>query len=347
MVKAVLCIAAMVVFFLGGCTLVLPGRGGPTPTLIPTLALIIPPTATATLSPTPAPDTLTPTPTQTFTPSQSATITITPWVPDTATPGPSPTITRTPTFTRTPTITRTPTQTRTITLTPTITNTPTPPAPVVNIIRPGLLSRVLSPIQMELNLTVGEDGKVAIELVGEDGRVISRQIKNYGMDEAGKRIYLVPEMPFEIAAAAETARLQVITQDQFGRLQGIASVDVVLLAVGRNEINPPAIVEEPYLIRRPKPESEVSGGMLVINGLARPVNNSPVFIDLVTEDNVVMSTKQVNVEPPTGPLSHTPFTVEIPYHVEGPTPVRLVVRQAGSRIPGIVALTSQVITLLP
>jgi len=87
--------------------------------------------------------------------------------------------------------------------------------------------------------------------------------------------------------------------------------------------------------------------MLVINGLARPGNKSPVFIDLVTEDNVVMSTKQVNVDPPTGPLSHTPFTVEIPYHVEGPTPVRLVVRQAGSRIPGIVALTSQVITLLP
>jgi hypothetical protein len=348
-VMAALCFAAMttMAFALGGCTLKLPLRGRPTLTLIPTLDLIIPPTATATLSPTPEPDTLTPSPTQTFRPSPSATITITPWVPDTATPGPSPTISRTPTFTRTPTITRTPTRTRTVTLTPTITNTPTPPVPVVNIIRPGLLSRVLSPIQMELNLTVGEDGKVAIELVGEDGRVISRQIKDYGMEEAGKRIYLVPEMPFEIAAAAETARLQVITQDQFGRLQGIASVDIILLAVGRNEINPPAIIEEPYLIRQPKPESEISGGKLVINGLARPVNNSPLFIDLVTEDNVVISTKQVNVEPPTGPLSHTPFTVEIPYHVEGPTPVRLMVRQAGSRLPGIVALTSRVVTLLP
>ncbi len=330
---------------LSGCTLA--QRSEPTLTLIPTLALIIPPSATATLSPTPEPDTLTPPPTEPFTPIASDTITITPWVPDTATPGPSPTSTRTPTLTRTPTRTRVPTRTRTITLTPTITNTPTPPAPILNIVRPGLLSRVLSPIQMELYVTVGEDGKIAIELLGEDGRVISRQIKNLGMDQAGKRAYLVPEMPFEIDAAAETARLQVTTIDQFGRVQGIASVDVILLEVGRNEIYSPQIIQEPYLIRQPRPETEVSGGLLVVHGLARPVNDSPVFIDLVTENNVVMSTKQVNVAPPTGPLSHTPFSVEIPYKVDGPTPVRLVIRQAGSRIPGIVALTSQLITLLP
>lgn len=196
-------------------------------------------------------------------------------------------------------------------------------------------------------MTIGEDGKIAIELVGEDGRVISRQIKNYGVDHGGRRTWLAPEVPFEIDAAAETARLQVTTQDQFQRVQGIASVDVVLLAVGRSEINPQAILQEPYIIRQPKPKAEVSGGTLVINGLARPVNDSPVFIDLVTEENVVMSTKQVNVPAPSGPLSHTPFTVEIPYKVDGPTPIRLVIRQAGSRIPGIVALTSELITLNP
>lgn len=337
---------ALVLVWMTGC--VLPGRENQVqPTLVPTLALVIPPSPTATLSPTPAPDTPTPPPSDTPLPTASATITITPWVPDTATPGPSPTITRTPTFTRTPTRTRIPTRTRTITPTPTITLTPTPPAPVMNIVRPGLLSRVISPIQMELNVNVGHNGKLVIELVGEDGRLIASEVKNFGMDQAGRRIWLVPDLPFEIDAAAETARLQVTTQDEFGRVEGIGSVDVVLLAVGRNEINPPKFVEEPYLIRRPRAEAEVEGGTLRIEGLARPVNDSPLFIDLLTEDNQVISTNQIEVAPPEWPLSHTPFTLEIPYRVDGPTSVRVVVYQSGSRIPGIVALTSRLVTLLP
>ncbi len=338
-------IAGMAVtgLLLSGCAL---ARGSaPTPTLIPTLAL--PPSPTATLSPTPAPDTPTPPPTGTFTASPSATITITPWVPDTATPGPSPTNTRTPTSTRIPTRTRVPSRTPTITLTPTNTNTPTPPPPLLYILRPGLLSRVTSPIQMELNMTIGGDGKVTIELIGEDGRIIAQQIQSYGRDQAGKRIWLVPELSFTIDAAAETARLQITTQDLFGRIQEIASVDVVLLAVGRNEIYPSLIDQEPFLVRQPKPEAEISGGKLVVRGLARPVNDSPLFIEMVTEDNIVISTDQVKVAMPSAPMSHTPFTVEIPYTVDGPTPVRLVIRQEGSRIPGNVALTSLLIKLLP
>jgi hypothetical protein len=200
---------------------------------------------------------------------------------------------------------------------------------------------------MEMYLTVGDDGKATIELVGEDGRVISRQVLNYGLDKIGKRVWLAPELLFEIDAAAETARLQVSTQDRYGRSEAISSVEVILLALGRNEINPPVIDQEPYIIRQPEPDTVVGGGLLVIHGLARPVNDSPVHIDLVNEQNVVISTKQLIVPPPTGPLSHTPFTVEIPYHVDGPTPIRLVIRQEGSRIAGTVALTSQLIRLDP
>jgi len=217
----------------------------------------------------------------------------------------------------------------------------------LDIISPGLLSKILSPIKSQLIVTTGEDGKVTVELVSEDGRVIARQIQNYGRDKASKRIWLNPEVPFEIDAAAETARLQVSTLDKYGRVESLSSVDVVLLAVGRNEINPPAILQEPYLIRQPEADTAVSGGLLVINGLARPVNGSPLIIELVTEENQVLSTKQIVVPPPSGPLSHTPFTVEIPYKVDGQTPVRLVIRQEGSRIPGTVALTSELITLAP
>jgi hypothetical protein len=200
---------------------------------------------------------------------------------------------------------------------------------------------------MEIYATVGENGKIAIELIGEDGRVIAQELKTFGRDEAGKNVWLIPEMPFQIDAAAETARLQVVTNDQYGRTQGVGSVDLVLLGVGRNEIYPPSIIQEPYLIRRPRPEAEVTGGLLVIQALANPVNDSPLFIELVNEENALIAIQQVEVAMPTYPLSHTPFTVEIPYEVDGPTPVRLIIRQEGSRIPGNVALISQLITLQP
>lgn len=326
-----------------GCAVRFPG-GQPTITLVPTLHIVIPPTNTPAPTSTPEPDTATPEPTET--PAPSALSTLTPTPSETPTFGPSPTPTRTYTSTRIPTITRTPSRTPTITLTPTITFTPTPPGPDLNLMRPGLLSRVVSPIQIEMNVLTGAEGKVTIELVGEDGRVISRQVQDFG-DKAGRRYWAAPELPFEIDAAAETARLQVLIQDEYGRAAALTSVDLVLLQVGRNEINPSLIDEDPYLIRRPEADEVVSGGLLALEGLARPLNDSALYIELIDERGVVLSLKQLNVPAPVGELSHTPFIVEIPYKVSEVTPVRLVIRQEGSRIPGTVALSSQLISLAP
>jgi len=309
------------------------------PTLVATLALPEPASATliptASLTPLPSFTGLPMTgPSATATRESMATRTRPPLSEDTATPGPSPTATRTPTRTRKPTFT------------PTITYTPTPPQPTNYLLRPGLLSKVVSPIKTELYAVTGDGGKITLELVGEDGRVISRQIITRGDDE-GVRVWMAPEMPFEIEAAAETARLQVSSLDSFGRLIGLSSVDLVLLSVGRNEINPAAIDQEPYLIRKPRAADTVSGGMLLLEGLARPVNDSPLIIELVNESGVVLSTKRLVVEKPAAPLSHTPFTIEIPYRVSTAIPVRLSIRQEGSRIPGTVALVSRLITLEP
>jgi hypothetical protein len=317
-----------------------------TPTQAPTLVLPATTTpgvtSTSTLSPTATAWEDTGTPTRISVPTR----TITPWMNDSATPGPTQTYTVTLTATRTPTQTLVPSRTLTVTRTPTITFTPTPPAPANQINRPGLMSRVVSPIQVEANVVTGEGGKITIELVGEDGRVISRQVVARG-GEAGRRIWLAQQLPFEIQAAAETARLQIITYDAFGRQVFLNSVDLVLLSVGRNEINPPALLQAPYLIRRPAADEVVSGGLLVIEGLARPVNDSPLYIELVRETGRPLVIKQINVPPPTGELSHTPFTIEIPYKVSQTTPIRLVFRQEGSRIPGSVALVSRLIILEP
>ncbi len=341
----VLSIVWLTAGLLSSCTFPAAVRPEPMPTLAATLELVILPSVTPapTLSPIP---TASLSPSATFTPIPSATETVTPSPTDTPTFGPSPTVTRTATITRIPTQTRPPTRTPTVTFTPTITFTPTPPAPSIDLVRPGLLSKVTSPIGVQFNALAGEDNRVTIELVGEDGRVISRQMERYGV-KPGRRFWIAPDLPFEISAAAEMARLQVSIQDQYGRTQALASTDLILLSVGRDEINPPAVTQEPFLIRQPKTDAITTGGILALDGLARPINNSPLIIELVNEKNTVLIVKQLQVPSPTGPLSHTPFHVEIPYRVSELTPVRLVIRQEGSRIPGTVALVSETIVLAP
>ncbi len=344
--------AALIALGLASCSqgLALSSLLTPTQTLTPTSTGTITALPTATLTPSPLP--LSPTAGPTHTREASDTPSLTPTPSDTVTPGPSPTPsrtgtpTRTPTRTRIPTRTRTPSRTPTITLTPTVTNTPTPPAPRLEIARPGLLSRVLSPISAEIYAIPGDDGLVRVELLGEDGRTLYRKDTDYS-NYRGRSIAFYPDIPYEIQAMAETGRLQVSTYDRIGRPIGLMSVDLVLLSIGRAEIFAPEITQEPYIVRFPKEGQAVTGGALLISGLARPVNDLPLIFECIGEDGQVIASGQFHVDAPSGPLSHTPFLFEIPYQVGGPTPVRLTIRQEGSRIPGTLALSSMLLVLEP
>ena len=313
----------------------------PTPTVTVTATATVTETATPTATPsltstdTPVPPTDTPIPTDTLTPSPQPSETVT------VTDGPSPTPTRSPTFTRTAT------RTRTITKTPTVTFTPTPPYETLRITRPGLFSKVSSPFRVEAMIKPGDDGYVNLRLIGEDARTVSEAVLDYRA-LINRRFWLSHMMTFDISAAAETARLEMRINDTFGRAISISSVDLILLKVGDNEITPSVLDLEPYLFRYPYRDQEIKGGTLLVLGLARPVNAKPVILELIDESGRVVGSKEITVEAPTGDLSHTPFQADIPYQVDGRTPVRLSIRQeSDQRIPGTVALSSMLIVLEP
>lgn len=153
---------------------------------------------------------------------------------------------------------------------------------------------------------------------------------------------------FNISAAVETARLSVWVNDRFGRLMDLASVDLLLMSMGDNEINPPAYSDAPYLIRYPEQNQTIKGGILLLQGLANPVNESPLIIELVTEDGNIVGSNTISVAAPSGDLSHTPFILDIPYTVNAIAPVRLTIRQESTgRIPGTVALSSMTLVIEP
>lgn len=316
------------------------------PTLTPEPSLTFtaaPPTFTA--SPIPISPTPSATPTDTLTPTISATPTISPTV--TLTPRFSPTFTRTPTRTRTVTRTPYPTYTRAPTKTRTYTPTPMPPLADFRIKSPGLYSRAVSPIKLSANAIVGEDGYLNIALIGEDSRFIIRQALDFRR-YIGQSITLSQEIPFEINGAGETARLELSSVDEYGRIAALTSVDLVLLKIGNPEIYPEIDPLEHFDIRAPLADSTARGGLLMVSGLARPANTNPVIIELITENGAIVGSAQFSVSPSSGGHTHSPFNVGVPYSVTATTPVRLTIRQESStRIPGTVSVTSLLLTLEP
>jgi hypothetical protein len=261
--------------------------------------------------------------------AQGASDTPTPRVDESVTPTPSPTKTPRPTYT------------------PKNTYTPSPelyPDAAIQIAAPGPMSRVLSPIKLRVHLVPGWQHKLRIELFGEDGRLLARQVTTaYSVQPWA---WLFVDVPFEVGAVAEVARLQVSTEDQYGRINALSSVRLLLLSSGYEEINPPGPVWERCLIIAPKPEGEARGGMVIVSGKIRPVNEQPLIVELTTTDGAIIATRLVYVLPPKGDV-YVPFATDVPYSVVEPIVVRLSVRQLDDRIGGTAYLYSQLLTLFP
>lgn len=252
--------------------------------------------------------------------------------------GPAPTSTETPT----PTTTSVPLQ-------PTRTPTPLPtagiPKAAIQISNPGPLSRIISPLQVRASVHPGPDGRVRVELTGEDGRLLVRKILNYG--EQKGYVYVSDALDFEISAAAETAHLVISTYDTYGRLYALQAVEVILLSIGEDDVNPPGSDQEAVIVLEPLPNKLIQGGTLQVSGLARLPSDQPLLVELITAQGKVVGYRQgaVSVDPEG---EYTPFSVDVPYQVGSPTWVRMVIRQENAgRIPGVVYATSLEVLLSP
>lgn len=328
----------------------------------PTLTATASATSTETLIPseTPSPTYLpSETPTESLTPPPTSTASNTPEPSLTATLDGSVTVTRTPTITRTATVTRTATRTRmptrtrfptftpSPTRTPTVTLTPTPPLAYFRINNIGPYSMVVSPLKPEAIVSPGEDGLIYVEIMGEDGRSITRQ----GLDFSnflGRHVGIAPEIFFELPVQSETGRLTISSLDRYSRSMWLTSVDLVLLSIGRNVITAPQNLNEPYIVRQPYEGNTIQGGLLRVEGLARIRNENPLIIECIDPNRQVICSTQVALTAHSDELSHIPFEVYLSYQVSEPTNVRLTLRQESvTSLPGTISLYSFEITLQP
>lgn len=247
----------------------------------------------------------------------------------------------------TPTNTAIPPKTNWNVRTPLPSPTPLPPYSNLRFTNFGPYSKVISPFQIEASATTGDDGMIYLNLIGEDGRTITRKALNF-RNYIGKRFGIAPEVEFTIPGVAETGRLILSTYDQYNRTINLSSIDLILMNYGENEIYPPLDKTEPLIIRSPNENAIISGGVLSMTGLARLSENNPLIIELIDPSGQIVGEANVVVAAPTDKISHIPFDVLIPYVVEQKTNARLTIRQESSgSIPGTILLNSIVIYLQP
>lgn len=214
----------------------------------------------------------------------------------------------------------------------------------IQITKPGPLSKLSSPFQVRAFLKPGPGGKVRIELLGEDGRVLLRKLLVFASEE--NFVNLVTEIEFEISAVAEFGRIQVSVDDGFGRLAALASEDIILLSEGPSEINVGGDNLENIIIQQPRPNILVQGGQVLVSGLARMSADEYLVVELLNSNGIILGSR---VTAPLEPseTEHEPFAVEVPYTISDSTWVRLVIRLIGHRIPGTIHLSSVEVLLSP
>ncbi len=228
--------------------------------------------------------------------------------------------------------------------TSTMTVTPEAPQAAIQILNPGPSSRVVSPIKVSAYLEPGARGNVRFELLGEDGRLLFRTIKSY---YAGARVYVNLDIEYEISAAAEAGRLQITTEDSYGRKIALASEDLLLLSIGNSDLNPTGDKREKIIIQEPKAKTLIQGGKVIVSGLALTASDKPLLVDLLGVDGKPLGPNRlVNLSDPR-PDGYAIFLAELPYSASKPTWARLEVYELDSHIPGITHLSSIEVLLSP
>jgi len=234
-------------------------------------------------------------------------------------------------------------------ITPSVSPTPTflpeIPSARIQIFQLGELSRVSSPIRISARLFSKVGKVVRLELHGEDGRLLGRELINLP-PIPWSTAAVNTEMEFEIRLAAEYGRLVISVEDAYGRLVDVNSVNLVLLQYGDSELNPATALWQVIQIDEPSSQTLIQGGSVFVSGLARPNTDNPLRLELIGQDGLNLGHRLAAVEISI-PGGYGTFAADVPYAVTEVTPALLVVYESGGTLSEIAHLASVELLLSP
>jgi len=192
----------------------------------------------------------------------------------------------------------------------------------IHFVSPGPLSSLTSPFVLQTILVAGESEVVQVDLLGEDGRVLYRELKKLIRNPAGT--FQRFEISFEIRAVSEAGYIRISTKDDFGRIQALNTMPVLLYSVGTTQVNPPGnTIYERVTVEGLKEKAEYTGGEVYLSGRLWPFNDQPVFVDITLQDGRPLSSRMLAFN---GTETQS-FETTLPYKVTEPTVARLSFRQ--------------------
>lgn len=230
--------------------------------------------------------------------------------------------------------------------TPTVEGISVPESGEPVILQPGNNARLISPLKVKLISKPGEDGLIRIELIGHDNRLIFRRLLNYA-DYKDKTLLIDQEIPFEVRDD-EPARLQVILEDRKGKANFLTSVQLTLLKIKGSETSGESPINPRIKVDMPDPRSSVKGVDLAVKTGFKPVNDTPVVVEVLASDWHTLTSKIVKISIPADQTAFTPINVKLPYKTGSNLPVTIRIRQESNNlITGPVFMWSEKVTLTP
>ena len=124
------------------------------------------------------------------------------------------------------------------------------------------------------------------------------------------------------------------------------SIDLILLSLGKADLNPPNPDLQNIVIQEPKPNTLIQGGTLIVSGKARLKTDRAPRVQIIDEDGVVVGQRIASISYPS-PGAYGDFFAEVPYHVAGFTPVRVIVFEEGGVLSQYTFLSSTEVQLTP
>lgn len=195
----------------------------------------------------------------------------------------------------------------------------------IHVLAPGPMSSLVSPFNLQVMLVSGDSERVQVDLLGEDGRVLQRNLERVTQAASGN--FRNFRLSFEIRAVSEAGYIRISTKDDFGRIQALNTMPVLLYSIGSAQLNPVGnMIYERITLEGIKEGDDIFGGELNLKGRYWPFNDQPVIVELLLPDGKALSSRilQFNgIEPES-------FETTLPYKVSEPTLARLTIRQDNS-----------------
>ncbi len=216
----------------------------------------------------------------------------------------------------------------------------------IKVFQPGPASFVTSPFRVVGRTSSTWMNRVVLDLVGENGRLISRTI-TYLNAIPGNAGPFAAEVSFEIESISEQARLEVYTHSRRdGQVVQMGSVQLFLVTEGRQLIHAALDGPEKLAVFSPRTEAVVEGGVVEVSGAGWVDQPVPLMVELRDRLGDSIASTQVEMNSP-GPGQVGVFTVQLEYELDISQPGRIVVYEPGTDIPGMIHLSGVDVWIKP